>query len=165
MNAPSTTAPRWRPRDAAWFPSSEARARARARVLETDPERFAHFRHYFFFIHTHPMNRWVHVIGMWIGLGVFGLAGFWLASGSWLCVPAFVVGHLFFTGFGILGHVLYDGTPEARTNRDYFLKAFPWIIGINVDTMTGRYDRKLADFVERYPWVKETWDLVDPAAD
>jgi hypothetical protein len=157
----SPDVPRLRPRDAAWWPSPEVRAKARARIIEHPPEAFAVFEDYFFFIHIHPMNRWVHVLGMWIGLGVFAGSLAWLLAGSWLCVPTFLVGHLFFTGFGVLGHVLYDGTPEARTDRAYFFKAFPWILRINFETMTGRYPPRLAAFVERYPWVIEAWDLVD----
>lgn len=157
---PSRT-PRWVPRDAAWWPSADVRARARTRVLEHPPERFACFEDYFFFIHIHPMNRWVHVIGMWIGLAIFGVAAWLLAVASWWSVPVFFAGHLFFTGLGILGHIVYDGTPEARTDRAYFFKAFPWIIALNLDTMLGRYPRRLATFVERYPWVRDVWDLVD----
>ena len=68
---------------------------------------------------------------------------------------------MFFVGFGVFGHWLYDGTAYARTEAASFLRAFPWVIRINVETITGRFAPRLADLVERYPWVREVWDLVD----
>ena len=152
---------RWRPRVLAWWPTSAQRAVARDRVLETPPEAFESFQDYFFFIHIHPLNRAVHVMGMLMGIPIFIASGAWLLAGSWWCVPVFLVGHVFFTGFGIAGHVLYDGTAMARTSRANFFKAFPWVVRINLETLTGRYPVRLAAFVERYPWVKDRWDLIE----
>jgi hypothetical protein len=161
LAAAASSAPRWRPRDAAWWPSADARARARQRFADVTPERFEAFEDYFFFLHIHPMNRWVHTVGMLIGTAIFGWSLVLLIAGSWWCVAAFVLGHVFFTGFGIFGHWLYDGAAYVRTEAVSFLRAFPWVIRINVDTLTGRFTHRLAPFVERYPFVRDAWDLVD----
>lgn len=146
------------PRARSWFPGPAERAAARARVHGFPPERFATFRDYFFFLHIHPKNRLVHVAGMLLGLPIFGLALYRLDVWS---VPLFFFGHLFFTGMGVLGHVIYDGTPDARTNRDNALRAFPWVLAINLATLRGTYDAQLRAFVERYPFVTDAWDLVE----
>lgn len=150
-----------RPRATSLWPSSEERSRSAARVHTFGPERFERYEDYFFFLHIDPRNRAIHVIGMLIGMAWFAWSAMLLYRLSPWCLATFVIGHLFFTGFGVLGHVIYDGTSEARTSARYALKAFPWILAINFRTLSLTYQPLLARFVERYPFAVEAFDLVE----
>lgn len=149
------------PREARFFPSKEMRIKAGRRVEHYSQDHFESLQDWFYFIHIDPAQRYVHAIGMLIGMVIYLAQFLYLSELSLLAhLILFSVGTFFFYGLGILSHVIYDyGT--AKSEPKNFLPTYPVVIKFNFLTLVGRYDQDLRRFVARYPFAKEAFDLIE----
>lgn len=149
------------PREARFFPSKEMRIKAGRRVEHYSLDHFENLQDWFYFIHIDPAQRYVHAVGMLIGIVIYLAQLLYLSELSLLShLIFFSVGTFFFYGLGIVSHVIYDyGT--AKSEPKNFLPTYPVVIKFNLLTLIGRYDQDLRRFVARYPFAIEAFDLIE----
>jgi hypothetical protein len=146
------------PRNSCWIPTRESRAICRQRVTAAQPSQFKSYQDYFFFLHIDPVLRFWHTIGMFAGVAFFVLLVLNWTNWYWN-VGFYLLGVLFFYGFGILSHYAYDGG-AAKTVRKHFLDSTPTVIYINLLTVSFLYQKRLCEFVREYPFTVTAYDLV-----
>lgn len=117
--------------------------------------RFDNFTDWFFFTHIDPILRIWHSLGMIGGVLLFALAA--ILWNIW-SIPVFVLGVVFFYGFGLISHALYAGG-SGKTTPDRYHNSIGITIKINLSTATGTYRRHLETFLEKYPFVARELDL------
>jgi len=151
------------PPNVRWIPNAATRAENRRRLAPYDSSHFKRYSDYFFFLHFDPVQRFWHAVGMWVGIGLFGMIWAW-RDRPLAALGIFAVGFVFFYGFGLFSHLAYDGG-AAKTEPGHFLDSMPTVIYINVLSTTGLYQRRLRAFVAEYPFTAEAYGLLPkPAA-
>lgn len=149
-----------KPRSSRLIPTAESRKFHRERNDKFTPDKFEQYNDWFYFIHVDPFLRWVHAIGMMIGLLMYFYSGFefWIFGITVGVVIKFLSGAFFFYFLPLLGHYFYEGD-ALKSPPDKLLSTFIPVIHINVLTLTGQYDKWLRKFIKKYPFVVEAWQL------
>ena len=144
------------------IPSKESREFHIKRTLHYTPDKFESYNDWFYFIHVDPYMRWIHALGMVIGviLYLFSAIQIILNGFGWKPVIEFFVGMFFFYFLPLISHHIYDGG-KANATPDKFLPTLIPVIHINLLTITGTYDKWLRKFMVKYPFTKEAWALED----
>jgi len=145
------------PRISTFFPSSHTRTLAQSTVRNNPPEKFQSYQDWFFFIHIDPAQRYVHSIGMVIGTIFFMML---FIEWSYWSFLYYILGVFFFYVVGIISHLIYD-KGEAKSHPRYFAVTFLTTIQFNLLTLFGMYDKKLREFLKKYPFVAEEYDLIE----
>ena len=143
------------PKNSRFYPSKEQRELAAKRVNSFTPEKFDAYNDWFYFIHIDPVQRLIHAFGMYVGLYLFVMIFIEWSTLSWLY---YILGVFFFYVLGIISHQIYD-KGQAKSEPKYFLPTFMVVIKFNLQTTFGFYDKGLRDFVKKYPFVKEAYEL------
>lgn len=148
------------PRSARLIPNRETRSLHQSRNEMYKPDKFDSYNDWFYFIHVDPYIRWIHAIGMMIGVFLFIVSAyeFFLFGFKWTAVIEFLIGVLFFYFLPLISHYIYDGG-SAKSTPDRFHSTLIPVIHINLMTLTGTYDRWLRKFIQKYPFTYEAWDL------
>ena len=149
------------PRLSRFKPSEDIRAQGLTRNQAYKLEDFENLEDWFFYTHIDPAQRIIHAIGMILGIIFFIQCVFALFNQQWLGLFAFyLIGVFFYYVSGIISHQFYDaGT--GRSHPKYLLPTFLPVIKINTATLNGSYDRRLREFVAKYPFVHEAYDLIE----
>jgi hypothetical protein len=126
-------------------------------MIDLPPTKFQDFRDWFFTIHIDPVQRWIHTIGMFIGSYFFIIMWF---QWNLLTLVYYLLGVFFFYGLGIISHRLYDGGVEKSYLR-FFHKTLFYVLEINFLTLFGLYDKRLRNFLQKYPDLKNQLQLVE----
>ncbi|WP_408098109.1 hypothetical protein ACJVC5_04065 [Peredibacter sp. HCB2-198] len=142
------------------IPSRESRAFHMERNRIYTPDKFQNYNDWFYFIHVDPFTRWIHAIGMVIGVILYYFSAYelWLTGFSFSVVVKFLVGVFFFYFLPLISHYIYDGG-SAKSTPDRFHSTLIPVIHINLLTLTGRYDKWLRKFMVKYPFTREAWQL------
>lgn len=150
------------PRSSRLVPTRETKEFHLRRIKNFPPEKFETYNDWFYFIHVDPFTRWVHAIGMVIGLILYFIAGYkFLILGLKMeVVFTFLSGALFFFYIPMASHYFYDGG-TANSTADKYHSTFLPVVHINLLTLTGRYDAWLRTFIKKYPFTVEAWELED----
>lgn len=124
------------------------------------PEKFQSYNDWFYFIHVDPFIRWIHAFGMIIGcfLYIISIYEFIIFGFGWAPVIKFFAGMFFFYFLPLISHFIYDGG-TAKSTPDKFHSTLVPVIHINLLTITGRYDKWLRKFIQKYPFTVEAWQL------
>lgn len=148
------------PRNSILFPTRESRERHLKRNALYPVEKFATYNDWFHFIHLDPYTRRVHAFGMISGSFLYVFAAYHaLIFGLSLKVLALILaGAFFFFFLPLLSHYFYEGG-TAKSAPDKFHSTFIPVIHINLMTLTGTYDRWLRNFIVKYPFTVDAWDL------
>lgn len=142
------------------LPSRESRAFHMKRNLHFTPDKFSSYIDWFYFIHVDPFIRWVHALGMVIGLFFYIISAyrFWFLGYSTEVLIQFLVGVFFFYFLPLISHYFYDGG-SAKSTPDKFHSTLIPVVHINLLTVTGRYDKWLRSYIQKYPFTIEAWEL------
>lgn len=142
------------------IPSQESRAFHTNRNLNFTVDKFQTYNDWFYFIHVDAIIRWIHAIGMVLGfiLYYFSAYEWWIAGFSTSVVIKFLIGVFFFYFLPLISHYIYDGG-SAKSTPDRFHSTLIPVIHINLLTLTGRYDKWLRKFIQKYPFTVEAWKL------
>ncbi|PCJ46856.1 MAG: hypothetical protein COA99_01910 [Moraxellaceae bacterium] len=143
------------PNDLRFWPSGEDRQKAQQRVSSYNLEWFDSERDFFFFQHINPYQRLWHAVGMYGGLLFFFLM---LYSWSYWSILYYLLGVLFFYGFGLISHYIYDGG-AAKSQLSSLVESFEWVVRFNLQTTFGTYHAELSRFIEKYPFVVDAYSL------
>lgn len=143
------------PKKSRFYPSASLREFARRRNAAYPKEFFQTYNEWFYFIHIDPIQRFIHVFGMITGLIFFGLM---IINWGLISFIYYILGAFFFYGIGIISHLIYD-KGSAKSERKYLLTTFYPVIRINVLTLFGRFDQDLRKFINKYPFVKDAYEL------
>lgn len=148
------------PKSARILPTKESRQFHRFRNDIYTVEKFQSYNDWFYFIHVDPFIRWVHAIGMVIGLILYFIAGykFWILGFNLEVAVIFFCGIFFFYFLPLISHFIYDGG-TAKSSPDKFHSTLIPVIHINILTLSGRYDLWLRSFIAKYPFTVEAWEL------
>ncbi len=73
-------------------------------------------------------------------------------------VIIFFSGMFFFYFLPLISHFIYDGG-TAKSTPDKFHSTLIPVIHINLLTLTGRYDNWLRNYIQKYPFTVEAWEL------
>jgi hypothetical protein len=148
------------PKSARLIPTDETRKFHLARNAKYTMDKFNSYNDWFYFIHMDPFLRWIHAIGMVIGLILYFFSAYqsWILGFSLNVVFTFFSGMFFFYFLPLMSHYIYDGG-TAKSTPDKFLSTLIPVIHINLLTLTGRYDKWLRNFILKYPFTYEAWDL------
>lgn len=124
------------------------------------PDKFQTYNDWFYFIHVDPFIRWIHAFGMIVGcfLYIISIYEFIIFGFGWAPVIKFFVGMFFFYFLPLISHFIYDGG-TAKSTPDKFHSTLIPVIHINLLTITGRYDKWLRQFIQKYPFTVEAWQL------
>jgi len=141
-----------RPRYSKWIINSEIRQQNRERVLKYDASQFDNFEDWFFFSHIDPVQRFWHAFGFVVGC-IFYIT--LLFHPSWLL---FLSATFFFYGAGLISHIYYDGG-AGKSEPGAYNKSTPMVLKINAWTLSGTYQKRLREFVQKYPQTQEAYDL------
>ncbi len=143
------------PKNTRFFPNHGQRLLSANRNTKYTLEMFDTYNDWFYFIHIDPAQRYLHAFGMFVGTYFFILMAFYWGA---ISIIYYLLGVFFFYVLGILSHLLYDmGT--ARSSPKYFMQTFIPVVRINLLTTIGRYDQSLREFVKKYPFTIEAYDL------
>lgn len=142
------------------IPNQESRAFHMERNQKFTADKFQIYNDWFYFIHVDPIIRWIHAVGMVLGfiLYYFSAYEWWIAGFSTSVVAKFFVGVFFFYFLPLISHYIYDGG-SAKSTPDRFHSTLIPVIHINLLTLTGRYDKWLRKFIQKYPFTVEAWQL------
>lgn len=148
------------PRSARLIPSRESLRFHRERNATYTFDKFETYNDWFYFIHIDPFLRWIHAVGMMIGIFFYSISllGFWVYGWSTAPILHFFAGAFFFYFLPVISHYIYDGG-TAKSTPDKYHSTFLPVVHINLMTLTGTYDRWLRKFVEKYPFTREAWEL------
>lgn len=148
------------PKSARLIPSPETKQFHRERNDKYTPDKFEKYNDWFYFIHVDPFLRWIHAIGMMIGLIMYFYSGFelWIFGMTVGVVVKFFTGVFFFYFLPLISHYIYDGG-TAKSTPDRFHSTLIPVIHINLLTLTGQYDKWLRKFIVKYPFTVEAWQL------
>ena len=126
------------------------------------PDKFECYNDWFYFIHVDPVIRKWHAFGMVVGTLFYLFSayeaiahGITYALGVYLLIGAF-----FFYFLPLISHYVYEGG-TAKSSLDRLHSTFKPVIHINILTLTGRYDEWLREFMNKYPFIREAWELVE----
>lgn len=149
------------PRKSRFLPSKDLRQEGIKRNSALKLEDFECLEDWFFFTHIDPTQRLIHAVGMILGLIFFSVALYNLWHQEWIGVGvSYFIGVFFYYVSGIISHQFYDaGT--GRSHPKYLLPTFIPVIKINLATTFGYYDQVLREFIRKYPFVIEAYDLVE----
>lgn len=149
------------PRASRFIPNASHRQEGVKRNSYYRREHFNSLEDWFFYTHIDPVQRLIHAIGMVLGLLFFCLCFYSvISSPGILTFLYYILGAFFYYVSGIISHQFYDnGT--GRSHPKYLLATFIPVIKINLATSFGYYDRELREFIKKYPFVKEAYDLVE----
>lgn len=146
------------PSNTRWIPNKASRQASQDRLDRYGADLFESYNEYFFFMHVDPVLRFWHTIGMFAGTLFFVMLA--IKWNVWpLNLTYYLLGVLFFYGFGILSHYAYDGG-DAKTGVSRFVSTFPTVVRFNLLTATGLYQRELRKFVAKYPVTVEAYGLL-----
>ena len=143
------------PKNSRFFPTTEQRKQSAARVQNYPPEKFETYNDWFFYIHIDPVQRMIHTFGMYVGLFFFTMI---FIDWSYQSIYYYLLGVFFLYGLGVISHLIYD-QGQAKSAPRYFLSTLIVVIEFNLATTFGYYDKKLRKFIEKYPFVKEAYEL------
>ncbi len=130
------------------------------------PEKFETYNDWFYFIHVDPIIRWWHAIGMMIGLLFYIIAAYetWIFGLGLKVMLEVLIGVFFFFFLPLISHYVYDGG-GTKSTPDKFHSTFIPVVHINLLTLTGRYDRWLRKFIQKYPFTVKAWKLHERKVD
>lgn len=142
------------------IPSKDSRKFHQERNGIYTPDKFESYTDWFYFIHVDPFTRWVHSIGMVIGLILYFISGYelWIFGLKTGVVIKFLIGVFFFYFLPLISHYIYDGG-SAKSTPDKFHSTLIPVIHINLLTLSGQYDKWLRKFMTKYPFTREAWQL------
>jgi hypothetical protein len=148
------------PKSARLIPTVESRRFHQLRNDNFTPDKFQEYNDWFYFIHVDPCLRWIHAIGMMIGLILYFYSGFefWIFGFTPGVVIKFLSGAFFFYFLPLISHHIYDGG-SAKSTPDKFHSTLIPVIHINLLTLSGQYDKWLRKFILKYPFTVEAWQL------
>lgn len=141
-------------------PSKASRSFHVDRNSNYTPEKFQTYNDWFYFIHIDPYIRWVHAFGMIVGVFLYVISFYeFLIFGLGLApVIKFLLGMFFFYFLPLISHHIYDGG-SIKTPAGKLIPTLIPVIHINFLTITGRYDNWLRNFIKKYPFTIEAWQL------
>lgn len=141
------------------FPTAADRASSISRIAEYSRQMFETEEDFFYFTHIDPNLRFWHALGFAVGLPLFGISiGMMVFGMPFYAALLWGAGILFFYGFGWISHSLYDGG-YGRTVKFSYWQSIIWVVKINMQTLLGTYDKGLNQFICKYPFVVEAWEL------
>ncbi|MBA2403984.1 MAG: hypothetical protein H0V66_04365 [Bdellovibrionales bacterium] len=142
------------------FPSQSTRQFHLERNNNYGPDKFHTYNDWFYFIHVDPVIRWWHAAGMVIGtlFYIFAALDAWVFGFTFFMVFKFFLGMFFFYFLPLISHFYYEGG-SAKSSPDKFHSTLIPVIHINLMTLTGRYDKWLRTYIEKYPFTQEAWEL------
>lgn len=148
------------PKSARLIPTAQSRKFHQERNDKFTPDKFKQYNDWFYFIHVDPFLRWVHAVGMTIGLILYFFSAyeFWIFGMTLGVVTKFLIGAFFFYFLPLISHYIYEGGGDKPT-PDKFLTTLIPVIHINLLTLTGQYDKWLRVFIVKYPFTIEAWQL------
>lgn len=145
------------PRHSRFFPNASQRQLSAQRNVQYQKGLFKSYNDWFYFIHIDPAQRYLHSFGMFVGIFFFAMI---FIEWSKLSFIFYILGVFFFYVLGIISHLIYDkGT--ARSEPKFFISTLLPVISINITTLLGSYDHNLREFIKRYPFVLEAYDLIE----
>lgn len=143
------------PRNSKIFPTPSDKKRSYERIENRPASSYQNYLDWFYACHIDPVQRWIHALGMLIGILFFiKMISVWAASS----LLYYFVAVFFFYGSGVVSHHFYD-LGAGKSEPKYILKTFLKVIEINILTLTGQYDASLRRFIKKYPFVKKDFDL------
>lgn len=147
------------------IPTESSRNFHRKRNLKYTPDKFETYNDWFYFIHIDPFTRWVHAFGMITGSFIYLLSiyRFFILGLSFGLILQIFTGMFFFFFLPLLSHYFYDGG-QAKSTPDKFHSTLLPVIHINLMTITGTYDSWLNEFVKKYPFTVEAWELIEKSS-
>lgn len=148
------------PKHSPLIPTKESRAFHMNRNSTYTPEKFECYTDWFYFIHLDPRARAIHAFGMVVGtfLYLISLYKIIIFGLSWNLLLTLLTAAFFFFFLPLISHYIYDGG-GAKSTPDKFIPTFLPVIHINIMTLTGTFDPWLRQFIKKYPFTVEAWDL------
>ena len=145
------------PKGSRLVPTKKLRSKARNRIQKYPESLFECYADWFFFVHIDPVQRYIHAIGMIIGIIFYIIV---IIEWSIYSIIYYLIGAFFFYGLGVVSHILYDSSLGRSRVRNYHQTLFP-VIKFNLRTLFGNYDQKLREFIHKYPFTLEAFDLIE----
>ncbi len=145
----------YKPKNSKLFINEEERQLNARRLSQYSEESFDCHKDFFYFTHIDPFQRFWHCLGMFVGLFFFSLLFY---SWSVWSILFYFLGVFFFYGTGLLSHKYYDDN-KGRSIAKYFFQTTPQVIRINLLTLFGGYQKSLQEFIDKYPFTVEAYDL------
>ena len=149
------------PRFTRLIPTSKTRTLANKATLGRGVESFENYGDWFFYGHLDPVQRYIHLFGMLSGTILYLysistlMAQHWTLLGIQLAIATFL-----FYGTGVVSHFIYD-KGASKSDPKYWNVTFKVVVYVNLLTLIGRYDEVLRKYVEKYPFTKEDYDLIE----
>ncbi|PIK13661.1 hypothetical protein [Halobacteriovorax sp. JY17] len=149
------------PRFSRIIPTKETRELANKATLGRGVESFENYADWFFYGHLDPIQRYIHLFGMLSGTILYLYSITTLMNQDWiLLITQIVIATFLFYGTGVLSHFIYD-KGASKSDPNYWNVTFKAVIYINLLTLVGKYDEVLRGYVEKYPFTKIDYDLIE----
>lgn len=148
------------PKSARLIPTGETKNFHKLRNQQYGPDKFKCYNDWFYFIHVDPYLRWIHAMGMILGLILYFFSAykFFLFGVNKESIGIFFSGVFFFYFLPLISHYFYEGRGQKPTPDKFHSTLIP-VIHINLMTLTGRYDKWLKKFIIKYPFTSVAWQL------
>jgi hypothetical protein len=147
------------------WPTQDTKDFHLVRNKKFQPSKFQTYNDWFYFIHIDQYVRLGHAFGMFLGLFFFTITIYKLVifGLSINLISPLAVGTFFFYFFPLLTHIFYEGNcfegGTAIAPPSKFLTTLIPVIHINLMTVSGTYDGWLRNFIKKYPFIKDAWEL------
>lgn len=149
------------PQSSRFIPIRAERQRLFEAIRNRNKEDFHSYWDWFFYIHICPISRFIHWVGMLLGLYFYTQFFFEIGKVSWwISLSDLIIGIICFYYFGVISHLIYDNI-AGKVVPKYWYITFWAVIYINLITMFGLYGRELKKQIKKYPFINDDWQLVD----
>ncbi|CBW25835.1 putative membrane protein [Halobacteriovorax marinus SJ] len=143
------------------IPSKQTRKLANQATLGRSLEDFDNYGDWFFYGHVDPVQRYLHLFGMLTGTLLYLHSIITLINQQWLIlVIELILATFLFYGTGVLSHIIYD-KGASKSDPKFWSVTFKVVVYINLLTLVGRFDKVFREYVEKYPFTREDYQLIE----
>lgn len=143
------------------IPTRKTRELANKATLSRGPQDFENYGDWFFYGHIDPVQRYIHLFGMLSGTVLYLYSIFTLVNQQWIALGIqIIVATFLFYGTGVLSHIIYD-KGASKSDPNFWSVTFKVVVYINLITLVGRFDEVFREYVDKYPFTREDYDLVE----